>query len=343
MRRAGRPSSRRAAGGVAAVPFFVAISFHGDDHCPLPSRGTRRIPSCALVSDAHGAEYYGPLPMLFGGCGRPARGSVPSRRSLSVARGRGGAGAAAAPGDGRSAGGRGGCCALMVLAPQTSTVRLLGFGHRWTCSLTDFLPAGADRGRAWPAFPGPAATAPRRLLRKESASLPRSSCSSCARPRATAGQGAARRGRSWLGRLFSLRLFWAGRGLSADGSCRAGVGGSGAPGAPAGGALVVQIPGWSRRTSTGDGGCPAAPRRWGFGAIAIRPRAVERGPPRGQRRGLGRSAAFRRRPPWRRHLGLLAAGRPVSAAPDQIIWPSVGLVVLEFSWRPWRRSGSLPL
>ena len=63
---------------VVAVPFFVATTFHGDDHLFLAFARHAPHPFVAFVSDAHGGEYYRPLPMLVWWLlGRPALGSVP--------------------------------------------------------------------------------------------------------------------------------------------------------------------------------------------------------------------------------------------------------------------------
>ena len=61
-----------------AVPFFVATTFHGDDHLFRAFARHAPHPFVAFVSDAHGGEYYRPLPMaawwLLGG---PGAGSTP--------------------------------------------------------------------------------------------------------------------------------------------------------------------------------------------------------------------------------------------------------------------------
>jgi len=48
---------------VVAVPFFAATTFHGDDHLFLAFARHAPHPFVAFVSDAHGGEYYRPLPM----------------------------------------------------------------------------------------------------------------------------------------------------------------------------------------------------------------------------------------------------------------------------------------
>lgn len=48
---------------VVAAPFFGATTFHGDDHLFLAYARHAPQPFAALVSDAHGGEYYRPLPM----------------------------------------------------------------------------------------------------------------------------------------------------------------------------------------------------------------------------------------------------------------------------------------
>jgi hypothetical protein len=50
---------------VVAVPFFGATTFHGDDHLFLAYARHAPQPFAALVSDAHGGEYYRPLPMAI--------------------------------------------------------------------------------------------------------------------------------------------------------------------------------------------------------------------------------------------------------------------------------------
>jgi len=77
--------SRRAAAAVAAallavvaVPFFVATTFHGDDYLFRAYARWSPQPFAAFVSDAHGGEYYRPLPMLaWWLLGRPGWGSAP--------------------------------------------------------------------------------------------------------------------------------------------------------------------------------------------------------------------------------------------------------------------------
>jgi hypothetical protein len=84
-RRPRRVMSRRAAAAAAAallvvvaVPLFAATTFHGDDFLSWRSRASRRTRSSAFVSDAHGGEYYRPLPMLVWWLlGRPGGGSAP--------------------------------------------------------------------------------------------------------------------------------------------------------------------------------------------------------------------------------------------------------------------------
>jgi hypothetical protein len=54
-----------AAGFVAAVPFFVATTFFGDDHIFLTFARHVGNPLLPFVRDLHGGEYYRPLWMLF--------------------------------------------------------------------------------------------------------------------------------------------------------------------------------------------------------------------------------------------------------------------------------------
>jgi hypothetical protein len=49
---------------VVAIPFFVGTTFHGDDHLFRAFARYAPHPFAAFVSDAHGGEYYRPLPML---------------------------------------------------------------------------------------------------------------------------------------------------------------------------------------------------------------------------------------------------------------------------------------
>jgi hypothetical protein len=105
---------------VVAVPFFVATTFHGDDHLFLAYARHAPHPFVAFVSDAHGGEYYRPLPMAFWWLlGRPGAGSGPCAALAFGLH----AGAAALTGLllralGRPAGVAGGAAVLMVLAPQ---------------------------------------------------------------------------------------------------------------------------------------------------------------------------------------------------------------------------------
>ena len=48
---------------VVAIPFFAATTFHGDDHLFLAFARLAPHPLVPFVSDAHGGEYYRPLPM----------------------------------------------------------------------------------------------------------------------------------------------------------------------------------------------------------------------------------------------------------------------------------------
>jgi hypothetical protein len=50
---------------IVGVPFFTATTFHGDDHLFLAFARHAPNPFVAFVSDAHGGEYYRPLPMLL--------------------------------------------------------------------------------------------------------------------------------------------------------------------------------------------------------------------------------------------------------------------------------------
>ena len=58
-------------------PFFAATTFHGDDHVFLAFARHAPHPFVAFVSDAHGGEYYRPLPMaVWWLLGRPGLGSA---------------------------------------------------------------------------------------------------------------------------------------------------------------------------------------------------------------------------------------------------------------------------
>jgi len=63
---------------IVGVPFFTATTFHGDDHVFLAFARYAPNPFVAFVADAHGGEYYRPLPMLaWWLLGRPGLGSAP--------------------------------------------------------------------------------------------------------------------------------------------------------------------------------------------------------------------------------------------------------------------------
>ena len=120
-------SSRGAAAAVAAavfvvvaIPFFAATTFHGDDHIFLAFARLAPNPFAAFVTDAHGGEYYRPLPMLaWWLLGRPGLGSAPcAALALGLH-----AAAAALTGVllralGRPASVAGGAAVLMLIAPQ---------------------------------------------------------------------------------------------------------------------------------------------------------------------------------------------------------------------------------
>jgi hypothetical protein len=103
-----------------ALPFFGATTFHGDDHLFLAFARHAPHPFAAFVSDAHGGEYYRPLPMLVWWLlGRPGAGSAPSAALALTLH----AGAAALSGLllralGRPAAVVVGAAVLMLLAPQ---------------------------------------------------------------------------------------------------------------------------------------------------------------------------------------------------------------------------------
>jgi hypothetical protein len=63
---------------IVGAPFFTATTFHGDDHVFLAFARHAPHPFVAFVSDAHGGEYYRPLPMLVWWLlGRLGLGSAP--------------------------------------------------------------------------------------------------------------------------------------------------------------------------------------------------------------------------------------------------------------------------
>ena len=103
-----------------AVPFFVATTFHGDDHLFRAFARHAPHPFVAFASDAHGGEYYRPLPMaawwLLGG---PGAGSTPCAALAFLLHG-----AAAVltalllRALGRPAAVAGGAGVLMLIAPQ---------------------------------------------------------------------------------------------------------------------------------------------------------------------------------------------------------------------------------
>jgi len=105
---------------VVAIPFFAATTFHGDDHVFRAFARHAPNPFAAFVTDAHGGEYYRPLPMLgWWLLGRPGLGSTPcAALALGLH-----AAAAALTGLllralGRPAAVAGGAAVLMLIAPQ---------------------------------------------------------------------------------------------------------------------------------------------------------------------------------------------------------------------------------
>jgi hypothetical protein len=155
---------------VVAVPFFAATTFHGDDHIFLAYARHAPHPFVAFVSDAHGGEYYRPLPMLVWWLlGRAGGGSnVPFAALAFLLH----AGAAALTARllqvlGRPPAVAWGAAALMLLAPQNLDAA------SWFSASTDLLAAvfvlaaliALVRGR----FVGAAAAALAAYLSKESA------------------------------------------------------------------------------------------------------------------------------------------------------------------------------
>jgi type III secretion system FlhB-like substrate exporter len=63
---------------IVGAPFFTTTTFHGDDHLFLTFARHAPHPFVVFTSDAHGGEYYRPLPMLVWWLlGRPGLGSAP--------------------------------------------------------------------------------------------------------------------------------------------------------------------------------------------------------------------------------------------------------------------------
>ena len=154
---------------VVAVPFFVATTFHGDDHLFLAFARHAPHPFVAFVSDAHGGEYYRPLPMLVWWLlGRPALGSVPfAALALLLHAGAAALTALLLRALGRPAAVAGGAAVAMLLAPQNLDAAY------WFSASTDLFATvfvlaaliAAVRGNPWPA----AAAALAAYLSKESA------------------------------------------------------------------------------------------------------------------------------------------------------------------------------
>ena len=117
----GRAAALAAALLVAVgIPFFVATTFHGDDHLFRAYARYAPHPFVAFVSDAHGGEYYRPLPMLaWWLAGGPGAGTGPCAALAFVLHG-----AAAAltalllRALGRPAAVAAGAGVLMLIAPQ---------------------------------------------------------------------------------------------------------------------------------------------------------------------------------------------------------------------------------
>ena len=73
---------------VVAIPFFAATTFYGDDHLFLAYARWAPHPFAAFAADAHGGEYYRPLPMaawwLLGNVGRRGGGSTVPFAALAL-------------------------------------------------------------------------------------------------------------------------------------------------------------------------------------------------------------------------------------------------------------------
>jgi hypothetical protein len=136
VRREGRLAALGlgAAAAIAAVPFFAATTFLGDDHLFLTFARHVDNPFLPFVRDLHGGEYYRPLWMLlWWPLGRVASVALFGAAALALH-----AGAAALLGLllralGRPGGVAVGAAALMFLAPQNLAAAL------WFSATTDLL------------------------------------------------------------------------------------------------------------------------------------------------------------------------------------------------------------
>jgi len=104
---------------IVAVSFFAATTFHGDDHIFLAYARHAPHPFVAFVSDAHGGEYYRPLPMMFWWLlGRAGGGSAPfAALALLLHAAAAALTARLVQALGRPAAVAGGAAVLMLLAP----------------------------------------------------------------------------------------------------------------------------------------------------------------------------------------------------------------------------------
>ena len=267
----------------SAVPFFVATTFHGDDHLFLAFARHAPHPFVAFVSDAHGGEYYRPLPMLVWWLlGRPAAGSVPFAALAFLLH----AGAAALTALllralGRPAAVAGGAAVGMLLAPQNLDAAY------WFSASTDlfatvFVLAALTRGGAREPV---GARPPRRWPRI----CPRSRPTCCRCWRCSCLRGVPWR-RRLVGGRAPVRAARRRAGGAQRGAARMGRGGRRARRRR--GQAVFRLPAGSPTFSPATASCPSRSRSaW---APRSSPLAGLRGDPRGRQKADGaRRAAVR--------------------------------------------------
>jgi hypothetical protein len=266
---------------IVGVPFFVATTFHGDDHIFLAFARHAPHPFVAFVSDAHGGEYYRPLPMMFWWLlGRPGWGSAPSAAlALGLHVSAAALTAALLRALGRPAVVAAGAAVLMFVAPQNLDAATW-FSASTDLSATVFvlaaLTAGA-RGRVALA----AVVALAAFLSKESAYvLPLLSL-------------LVWRGRPWRQRLLAVapQIALLGAVVAMRVHLLHGWGGAGDEKAPIG-AKLLQIGSGLAHVFTGDGLLPE-PQGFGVGTaiVALLAFAAIRGA-RGPNREAGRWLPF---------------------------------------------------
>jgi type III secretion system FlhB-like substrate exporter len=293
---------------VVAVSFFAATTFHGDDHLFLAYARHAPHPFVAFVSDAHGGEYYRPLPMMVWWLlGRPGLGSAPcAALAFGLHAGAAALTALLVTSVGRPVTVAGGAALLMLLAPQNQDAA------SWFSASTDLFATvfvlaaliGAVRGKTWVA----AVAALCAFLSKESA---------CVLPLLTL---LVLRGRPWRNRLIAVAPQVALLAVVLVVRTRVLHGWGGAGDARAGlAAKLLQIAGGLAHVFTGDGVMPEV-LAFGGGAAIL---------------ALAAFSAFRRRrdvgsAPWLPFafcaiatVPLLAAGWAVGAR--YFYLPAVGL------------------